>query len=145
MIMKFPLFTTIASLALATAQNTSSGGLTSQQLCLENCSLAAVNASGCNIQNTACVCASSVYATNVTQCATSTCNFTASDINGFLTSGCANVSGFTVSNFATPSNTGSGGASPTSSSVPNTAEFSATHVGLAAASVFGLVFSAFLV
>jgi hypothetical protein len=43
-----------------------------------------------NSQNTTCVCASTVYVTNLTQCATSSCSFSASDIKGFLNSGCPN-------------------------------------------------------
>ncbi|KAJ7933848.1 hypothetical protein B0H13DRAFT_2306264 [Mycena leptocephala] len=123
-----PSFITIVagiflSVNMATAQD--SGGLSSQQSCLLNCSLAAVTASGCDIQNTTCVCASTVYVTNLTQCATSSCSFSASDIKGFLNSGCPN---------------GSASATP-----PNSAEFNGARTGAAAASAIGLIFYALLV
>ncbi|KAJ6594489.1 hypothetical protein B0H19DRAFT_1095760 [Mycena capillaripes] len=46
-----------------------------------------------NSQDTACICASAVYATNVTACATSACNFSAADVQSELTSNCATESG----------------------------------------------------
>jgi hypothetical protein len=49
-----------------------------------------------NSQNTACVCASAVYASNFTQCTESNCGFSASDVQHALTSNCANG----VCNFA---------------------------------------------
>ncbi|KAK7018836.1 hypothetical protein R3P38DRAFT_2978628 [Favolaschia claudopus] len=94
--MKFSLLMTavtglfLASIPSSIAQD--DGGLAPEQQCLLNCSLAAVDASGCNIQDTPCVCASSVYATNVTQCAETTCGFPVDVVQGFLQSGCEGVS-----------------------------------------------------
>ncbi|KAJ6538866.1 hypothetical protein DFH09DRAFT_1176458 [Mycena vulgaris] len=110
----------LISANVATAQD--SGGLSDQQQCLLNCSLGAVTASGCDIQNTTCVCMSSVYTTNLTQCSTSTCKFSAADVKGLLQSGCP-------SGFATP----------------NSAGFNGVRVGAAAASAVGVIFYALLV
>ncbi|KAJ7879556.1 hypothetical protein B0H14DRAFT_1605262 [Mycena olivaceomarginata] len=82
MAMRLSLFTALAtslflvSIPSSTAQD--SGGLSPDQQCLLNCSLTAVTASGCDVQDTPCICGSSVYASNVTQCAESTCSVPAS-------------------------------------------------------------------
>ncbi|KAF8200044.1 hypothetical protein K438DRAFT_676949 [Mycena galopus ATCC 62051] len=97
----------------------------------------------CTRQDTQCQCASPAYAANITQCGTSNCNFTAAFMQASLASGCAS-DGFPISSL-TASSTGSGGASPTGSSAPNTAQFSVNHVGVAATSAVGLIFYALLV
>ncbi|KAJ7354611.1 hypothetical protein DFH08DRAFT_985371 [Mycena albidolilacea] len=116
----------IVSVNLAIAQD--SGGLTPDQQCLLNCSLAAVNASGCDIQNTACVCASAVYASNLTQCTESNCGFSASDIQNALTSNCANVtrSASTSSVSSTPASSVGPSGTVSGSSVARTSTGSAS-------------------
>ncbi|KAJ7680915.1 hypothetical protein DFH06DRAFT_1315649 [Mycena polygramma] len=87
-----PLFSTIAagifllSVNVATAQD--SGGLYDAQGCLLNCSLNAVTASGCDVQDTPCVCGSAIYASNVTQCAAQSCSLSASDVQNELNTNC---------------------------------------------------------
>ncbi|KAJ7680914.1 hypothetical protein DFH06DRAFT_1315648 [Mycena polygramma] len=87
-----PLFTTIATgifllfVNIATAQD--SGGLSDAQGCLLNCSLNAVTASGCDVEDTPCICASAIYASNVTQCAEQSCSISASDVQDELDANC---------------------------------------------------------
>ncbi|KAJ7181406.1 hypothetical protein C8R43DRAFT_1116782 [Mycena crocata] len=58
----------LVSVNLATAQDgTNDGGLSPQQQCTLNCSLAAVDASGCPGQDTVCICASTVYTASFRQ------------------------------------------------------------------------------
>ncbi|KAJ7933914.1 hypothetical protein B0H13DRAFT_685955 [Mycena leptocephala] len=115
------LLSVTVNLELATAQD--SGGLSDQQACLLSCSLAAVTASACDVQNTACICASSVYAANLTQCATNTCDFSASDVQGFLDSGCAGIVSSAAAESRTLSASASGSSASTKSSVSEFASF----------------------
>ncbi|KAJ7028505.1 hypothetical protein C8F04DRAFT_1398852 [Mycena alexandri] len=108
------------------APQSSSGGLSDQQQCTLNCSTSAVTASGCDINNTTCVCMSSVYTTSLTTCATSTCKLSASDVQGLIASGCPN------------------GSAPANTSKPSGAELNAARLGAAAASVVGLISYALL-
>nr|GAT44283.1 predicted protein [Mycena chlorophos] len=61
--------------------------------CLAGCSVSAAQATGCaNIGTTsgsACVCASPIYATALTSCATTRCSYTADEIAGMISAGCA--------------------------------------------------------
>ncbi|KAF7357863.1 hypothetical protein MVEN_00832500 [Mycena venus] len=127
-IMRLPLFTTtvaasafLASTSIITLATAADGGadggldtLSPTQKCLLTCSLTAVNASGCDIENTPCICESSVYATNVTQCAEGNCGVPASVVSDFLTTNCADV----LSSAAGSSSTRSGAAAPSSTYLP---------------------------
>ncbi|KAK7018302.1 hypothetical protein R3P38DRAFT_2982134, partial [Favolaschia claudopus] len=61
------------------------------QTCLIGCSTTAFTATGCDFaaaNSSACACASPVYASNFTQCGTSTCKASTKDINALLKTGC---------------------------------------------------------
>ncbi|KAJ7092028.1 hypothetical protein B0H15DRAFT_184746 [Mycena belliarum] len=125
--------TLVAGLALsavhvAALPQDNSGGLSTQQMCLLNCSTSAVTASKCDIEDTACVCKSTTYITNVTTCAGG-CGFNAATIQGFLTTECP--SGH-VQAAAVQGGKNTGGAT-------------ALRMGTAAASAAGLVLYALLV
>ncbi|KAJ7354618.1 hypothetical protein DFH08DRAFT_985382 [Mycena albidolilacea] len=133
----------IVSVNMATAQD--SGGLTPDQECLLNCSFAAVNASGCDIQNAACACASAVYASNLTQCTKSNCGLSASDIQHALTSSCANVTGSASGASVSSTSAISGPASSGSSKpAPNSSQSAGGHTGVAAVFAVGLTLYALL-
>ncbi|KAJ6538864.1 hypothetical protein DFH09DRAFT_72527 [Mycena vulgaris] len=118
--------TLVAGLVLISANVATAQGLSDQQLCLLNCSTAAVTASACGGDDTACQCVSTTYVTNITQCATG-CKVSANDIKSFLNTSCP--AGFA----AVPG------------SKDNSAGFNAVRVGAAAASAAGLIFYALLV
>ncbi|KAK7006001.1 hypothetical protein R3P38DRAFT_3040824 [Favolaschia claudopus] len=128
--MKFSLLMTavtglfLASIPSSIAQD--DGGLAPEQQCLLNCSLAAVDASGCDIQDTPCVCASSVYATNVTQCAETTCGFPVDVVQGFLQSGCEGVSSAGSSGSSSGSSVAGSGSGSQSASKTNSFSVSST-------------------
>ncbi|KAJ7162126.1 hypothetical protein C8R46DRAFT_1103605 [Mycena filopes] len=116
----------IAGVNVAFAAPADSSGLSDSQLCTLNCSTNAVTDSKCDINNTTCLCQSSVYTTSLTTCATTTCKLSSSDVKGLLASGCPN-----------------GSAAPTSSPSGAT-ELNAGRLGAAAASVVGLISYALL-
>ncbi|KAJ7354612.1 hypothetical protein DFH08DRAFT_48273 [Mycena albidolilacea] len=121
----------LVSIPSSTAQD--SGGLSPDQQCLLNCSLTAVTASGCDLQDTPCICGSSVYASNVTQCAESTCSVPASVVTGFLADGCADDSSASAS--STPSGAAgspSSSAGPPPSGIPSGAGSSSATAGSSA-------------
>ncbi|KAJ6625258.1 hypothetical protein B0H10DRAFT_2211958 [Mycena sp. CBHHK59/15] len=91
-------------------------GSDDQQQCVLGCSLAGIAVSDCVIEDTPCICASSAYAANVTQCATSTCNVTADDVKGVLADGCSNSTSGSASVSASQSGSGSSVTPPSSAS-----------------------------
>ncbi|KAJ7288390.1 hypothetical protein C8J57DRAFT_1280074 [Mycena rebaudengoi] len=103
----------LLSVNVATAQD---GGLSDQQQCLLNCSTGApVAASGCDVQDTPCLCASTVYANAVFECAEKPCGIPLDTLQGFLADGCKDVpSGGSKTASGGPSTTSSDGASKTS-------------------------------
>ncbi|KAJ6507283.1 hypothetical protein C8R47DRAFT_88742 [Mycena vitilis] len=151
-----PLFTTIAagifllSVNVATAQD--SGGLSGAQSCLLDCSLNAVTASGCDVQDTPCVCASAIYASNVTQCAAQSCSLSATDVQNELNTNCGKGSASAIpsaSNSASSKPAPSGSASASNSAAASDSQQSGQTVPNSAmrtgVSALGLVFVAFLV
>ncbi|KAJ6578314.1 hypothetical protein B0H19DRAFT_1122901 [Mycena capillaripes] len=63
-----------------------------------NCTVSAITASGCPLSDTSdfsCICASSVFASNLTQCMTATCGLSSSDAQATLSQQCPNSPGAT--------------------------------------------------
>ncbi|KAJ7141217.1 hypothetical protein C8R44DRAFT_866852 [Mycena epipterygia] len=141
----------VADLFLIFANVATAQGLSDQQQCLLNCSVTAVAATSCDIQDTACVCASSVYATNLTQCATSACSVSMSDTKGFIAQGCAgdavasNSSSASGSSSATQTGSAPESSQSGQSGKGNSAESNGVRIRVAAVSAAGLVFFALLV
>ncbi|KAJ7467121.1 hypothetical protein FB451DRAFT_406127 [Mycena latifolia] len=117
---------------LLSSATVTSAQLSDQQLCLLNCSTTAVDASACDIEDTACICASTVYVTNITQCAVA-CKVGADDITTMLAQECPKGH---VSAASTAPNVGG---------AKNAAGYNAVRIGTAAASAAGLIFYALLV
>ncbi|KAJ7348483.1 hypothetical protein DFH08DRAFT_150277 [Mycena albidolilacea] len=66
-------------------------GQSDQQTCTIQCSTSAFKATGCDFSSpnsTACACASPVYSTNLTQCATTQCSLSANDVKALVADGC---------------------------------------------------------
>ncbi|KAJ6632554.1 hypothetical protein B0H10DRAFT_2206905 [Mycena sp. CBHHK59/15] len=142
--MLFTLATITAAVAIvtlnlngATAQD--SGGLSDQQQCILNCSLAAVVPSGCDIEDTACVCASATYASSLTQCATTTCGVSADDVKSMLADGCSTTTSASASasGAASASTPPSSASNPASASVPLSSGASKTASASKAGSTSG--------
>ncbi|KAJ7665732.1 hypothetical protein B0H17DRAFT_285197 [Mycena rosella] len=122
--MLFSLPTIVAGLVLisanvATAQD--------DAICQLNCSSNAVDVSGCGSNDSVCQCASSVFVTNFTQCATNTCKSSSADIQGTLQAACP--SGFAKATVTTSKDNSAG----------------SVRTGVAAASAGALMFLALLV
>ncbi|KAJ7879562.1 hypothetical protein B0H14DRAFT_3129649 [Mycena olivaceomarginata] len=98
-----------------------------------------------NSQNTACVCASAVYASNLTQCTESNCGFSASDVQHALTSNCANVTGSASAASVSSTSASSGPASSKSGKpAPNSSQSAGGRTGVAAVFAVGLTLYALL-
>ncbi|KAF7315924.1 hypothetical protein MIND_00109200 [Mycena indigotica] len=105
-------------------------------LCLLGCSTTAASATGCAFDDQKCICASPVYATNLTSCATTTCKVSKSDVTGLIASGC----GAATQSAPAPGASGSSTSQTNSqSNKQNAASPNYGSVGVAAVSTFALV------
>ncbi|KAJ7143417.1 hypothetical protein C8R43DRAFT_1015351 [Mycena crocata] len=124
----FSFFTTLMAGLLLASVNVAAADLSESQQCVLDCSLKAATASKCDISDSACICASSPYSTELTQCATSACKFTTASVQSLLKDGCP-----------------SGAAPVVGAAAANSADLNGARTGLVAVSAIGLVSYALLV